>query len=71
MEGYETPNNYMMDVKDSDSSLLKGWSHRVDLALKKAQLRVKDVLVINMHLLEELDKTEPDVESTKWHWRPQ
>lgn len=46
MKGYETSNNYMMNVKYSDSSLLKGWSHRVDLALKKAQLRVKDVLII-------------------------
>lgn len=62
MEGYEIPNNYLMDVKESDGSLLKGWNYRTDLALKKAQLRIRDVLVINMHLMEELDKPEPDVD---------
>jgi len=60
MDKYKMPDNYVMEVADSDNKNVSGAFRNLDLAYKKAELYSRDVLLIDMALLTELGKENPD-----------
>jgi len=62
MDKYSFPDNYPMEVSFSDGDMLTGLHYKLDLAFKKSQLCVRDILTINFNLLGELEQEEPDLQ---------